>query len=70
MYPAAALMEVVEAYQMRLEAVMDSIDMKTFGLMAAIGKIELHNFRERASMGRRRWPSRADSQYQNAVWIP
>ena len=52
MYPAAALMEVVEAYQMRLEAVMDSIDMKTFGLMAAIGKIELDNFRERASMGR------------------
>ena len=58
MYPAAALMEVVEAYQMRLEAVMDSIDMKTFGLMAAIGKIELHNFRERASMGRRGWPSK------------
>ena len=53
MYPAAALMEVVEAYQTRLEAVMDSIDMKTFGLMAAIGKIELDNFRERASMGKR-----------------
>ena len=53
MYPAAALMEVVEAYQIRLEAVMDAIDMKTFGLMAAIGKIELDNFRERASMGRR-----------------
>ena len=41
-------MEVVEAYQIRLESVMDSIDMKTFGLMAAIGKIELDNFRERA----------------------
>ena len=53
MYPAAALMEVVEAYQIELEAVLDSIDMKTFGLMAAIGKIELDNFRERASMGRR-----------------
>ncbi len=53
MYPAAALMEVVEAYQIRLEAVMDAIDMKTFGLMAAIGKIELDNFRERASMGKR-----------------
>ena len=53
MYPAAALMEVVEAYQMRLEAVTDSIDIKTFGLMAAIRKIELDNFRERASMGRR-----------------
>ena len=53
MYPAAALMEVVEAYQIQLEAVMDAIDMKTFGLMAAIGKIELDNFRERASMGKR-----------------
>ena len=53
MYPAAALMEVVEAYQIRLEAVMDAIDMKTFGLMAAIGKIELDNFRERASLGKR-----------------
>ena len=53
MYPAAALMEVVEAYQIELEAVLDAIDMKTFGLMAAIGKIELDNFRERASMGKR-----------------
>ena len=32
---------------------MDAIDMKTFGLMAAIGKIELDNFRERATMGKR-----------------
>ena len=53
MYPAAALMEVIEAYHINLEAVMDAIDMKTFGLMAAIGKIELDNFRERASMGKR-----------------
>ena len=53
MYPAAALMEVVEAHRINLEAVMDAIDMKTFGLMAAIGKIELDNFRERASMGKR-----------------
>ena len=53
MYPAAALMEVVEAYRIELEAVLDAIDMKTFGLMAAIGKIELDNFRERASMGKR-----------------
>ena len=53
MYPAAALMEVVEAHQIRLEAVMDAIDMKTFGLMAAIGKIELDNFREWATMGKR-----------------
>ena len=53
MYPAAALMEVVETHQIRLEAVMDSIDMKTFGLMAAISKIELDNFRERSTMGKR-----------------
>ena len=53
MFPAAALMEVVEAYQLRIESVMDAVDMKTFGLMAAIGKIELDNFRERASMGKR-----------------
>ncbi len=53
MYPAAALMEVVEAYGINIEAALDAIDMKTFGLMAAIGKIELDNFRERASMGKR-----------------
>ena len=53
MYAAAALMEVVEAHQIRLEAVMDAIDMKTFGLMAAIGKIELDNFRERSTLGKR-----------------
>ena len=41
MFPAAALMEVVEAHQIEIEAVMDAIDMKTFGLMAAIGKMEL-----------------------------
>ena len=53
MYPAAALMEVVEAHRINLQAVMDAIDMKTFGLMAAVGKIELDNFRERSSMGKR-----------------
>ena len=53
MYPAAALMEVVEAHQIRLEAVMDVVDMKTFGLMGAIGKIELEDFRERSTMGKR-----------------
>ena len=53
MYPAAALMEVVEAHQIRLESVMDPVDMKMFGIMAAIGKIELDNIRERTTMGRR-----------------
>ena len=46
-------MEVVEASQIRLESVMDPIDMKMFGIMAAIGKIELDNIRERTSMGKR-----------------
>ena len=46
-------MEVVESHQLNLQAVMDAIDMKAFGLMAAIGKIELDNFRNRASMGKR-----------------
>ena len=53
MYPAAALMEVVEAHRVGIEAVMDAIDIKTFGLMAAIGKIELDNLRERSAMGKR-----------------
>ena len=53
MYPAAALMEVVEAHRINLQAVMDAIATKTFGLMAAVGKIELDNFRERSSMGKR-----------------
>ena len=53
MYPAAAMMEVVEAHQIRLESVMDPVDMKMFGIMAAIGKIELDNIRERTTMGRR-----------------
>ena len=53
LYPAAALMEVVEAFQIRIESVMDAVDMKTFGIMAAIGKIELDNLRERSSMGKR-----------------
>ena len=53
LYPAAALMEVVEAYQIQLESVTDNIDMKSFGLMAAIGKIELDNLRERSALGKR-----------------
>ena len=52
-FPAAALMEVVEANGIGIEAVMDTIDMKTFALMAAIGKMEIDNFRERASLGKR-----------------
>lgn len=52
-YPAAALMEVVEAQQIRIESVMDTVDMKTFAIYAAVGKIEIDNLRERTSMGKR-----------------
>ncbi len=52
-YPAAALMEVVEAQQIHLESVTDTLDMKTFGIYAAVGKIEIDNFRERATLGKR-----------------
>ena len=52
-YPAAALMEVVEAYDVQLEAVRDTIDQKTFAIYAAVGKIEIDNFKERATLGKR-----------------
>ena len=52
-YRAAAIMEVVEAHQIQLESVKDTIDMKTFGLMAAIAKMELDSIRERTTMGKR-----------------
>ena len=52
-YPASALMEVVEAQQIRLESVMDALDMKTFSIYAAVGKMEIDNFRERAALGKR-----------------
>ena len=52
-YRAAPIMEVVEAHQIRLESVKDTIDMKNFGLMAAIAKMELDNIRERTTMGKR-----------------
>ena len=51
MYPAAALMEAVEGTKIRLEAVKDTIDLNTFGILAAVGKVELENIRDRAKMG-------------------
>ena len=53
MYPAAALMEAIEGSEIALEAVKDAIDINTFGLLAAVGKIELDNIRERVKMGMR-----------------
>ena len=48
MYPAAALMEAIEGTEIGVEAVNDTIDLNTFGLLAAVGKIELENIRARA----------------------
>ena len=53
LYPAAALMEALEGSQIGVEAVRDSVDVNTFSLLAAVGKIELENIRERARMGSR-----------------
>ena len=53
MYPAAALLEVIEDHQITIEAVKEAVDPKYFALMAAIGKIEIDNFKERSAMGRR-----------------
>ena len=53
MFSAAALMEVAEAHGIRLESVMDTIDMKYFALMVGFAKIELDNIRERTTMGKR-----------------
>ena len=71
MYPAAALMEVVEAHQIRLEAVMDAIDMKTFGLMAAIGKIELGQLPRTVVFGQA-WDGQAGPHTvrRPSLWLP
>ena len=53
LYPATALMEAIEGTNITIEAVKDTIDLKTFGIMAAVGKIELENIRERMQMGYR-----------------
>ena len=58
MYPAAALMKAVEAADVKLEAVKDTIDLNTFALLAVVGKIELDNIRERVRMGMRGKASR------------
>ena len=51
LYPATALMEAIEGTDITIEAVKDNIDLNTFGLLAAVGKIELDNIRQRARMG-------------------
>ena len=52
MYPAAALMEVIEPLNISVEAVEERFDMNTFALLAVVGKIELDNIRARTQAGR------------------
>jgi site-specific DNA recombinase len=53
LYPADALSEAIEGSGVTLESVKDVIDLNTFTLMAAVGRIELENLRQRAQMGRK-----------------
>jgi len=52
MYPAAALMEIIEPLGIRLEAVEEHLDMNYFAMLAVVGKMELDNIRARTKFGR------------------
>ncbi|MBA7646771.1 hypothetical protein ES703_54537 [subsurface metagenome] len=52
MYPAAALMEVVEPLGIGIEAVEEKFDMNMFALLAVVGKMELDGIRTRTQMGK------------------
>lgn len=52
MYPASALMEVIEPLEIKLEAVEEHLDMNYFAMLAVVGKIELDNIRQRTLMGK------------------
>jgi len=52
MYPAAALMEVIEPLGIRIEAVEENLDMNYFAMLSVIGKMELDNIRARTQAGR------------------
>ncbi len=52
MYPAAALMEVIEPLGINLEAVEERLDMNYFALLAVIGKMEQDNMKARSKMGK------------------
>jgi site-specific DNA recombinase len=49
--PAAPLLEAVEGTGITLESVKDSIDLNTFSMLAAVGKIQLSDMSHRARMG-------------------
>lgn len=52
MYPAAALMEVIEPLGIKLEAVEEHLDMNYFAMLAVVGKVEIDNFKARVRMGK------------------
>jgi len=52
MYPAAALMEVIEPLDISLEAVEEHLDMNYFAMLAVVGKMELDNMKARSRMGK------------------
>jgi site-specific DNA recombinase len=53
MYPAAALMEVIEPLEVKLEAVEEHLDMNYFAMLAVVGKMEIDNIKARTMMGKR-----------------
>ena len=52
MYPAAALMEVIEPLGIRIEAVEGNLDMNYFAMLSVVGKMELDSIRARTQAGR------------------
>ncbi len=52
MYPAAALMEVIEPIGISLEAVEEHLDMNYFAMLAVVGKMEIDSIKARTQMGR------------------
>jgi len=53
MYPASALMEVIEPLDIKLEAVEEHLDMNYFAMLAVVGKMELDNIKARCLMGKK-----------------
>jgi len=52
MYPAAALMEVIEPLDIKLEAVEEHLDVNYFAMLAVVGKMEIDNIKARCKMGK------------------
>lgn len=52
MYPAAALMEIIEPLGIKLEAVMENLDMNYFAMLAVVGKMEIDSIKARTKLGR------------------